>query len=98
MLPEMRPWKSLQSCKMPLKKLLENVAFDPETCAILADAFEAAWLELITADDPLSSDSRMADTKNFLANSIIKLAQEGERDLDRLCDHALARLRSFQGR
>ena len=79
---------------MPLKKLLTNVSFDSDTCAILVDAFEGAWNELVTAGDPIASAVKMDDTRLLLAKQIIELGHQGERDLDRLRDSAIARLRA----
>ena len=71
---------------MPNSLALENNHwFGPEDVAALTTAFEAAVgkLGLVNRSDP---------TAVTLAKLIIKLAKEGERESERLCDSALRRL------
>ena len=46
----------------------------------------------------LRFEERGEGTDAIIANHIIELAQAGERDADRLCDYALAKLREADGR
>ena len=46
----------------------------------------------------LRSEERGDGNDAIIANHIIALAQAGERDGDRLCDYALAKLREGDGR
>jgi hypothetical protein len=72
---------------MPLRRLLEESAFEPESVERLAEAFDAACLELGLAqrpNDPL---------REMVARQIIEVAKLGERDPQRLCDLALAAIR-----
>jgi hypothetical protein len=79
---------------MPLKNMLANIAFDPETAEVLSVAFEEAWQSLKAAGDPLTAESRAEETRALLAKRIIELAQRGERDAGRLREEAIARVRS----
>jgi hypothetical protein len=67
---------------MPIYRLLQNVAFEPEHVAVMTAAFEEVCHELRLAerDDPL---------RDIVAKAIIDCAQEGERDPIRLrkCAH-----------
>jgi hypothetical protein len=71
---------------MPISAYLEGQQIDPETKRILGIAFELtrAGLRLSNQDDT---------APDIVAKKIIELAQGGERDPERLCDHALANLR-----
>jgi hypothetical protein len=66
------------------------VAFDPDTLSILGSAFDSAMQSLGPLDaehlDPHSA-------RQSVAKYIIESASSGERDLVRLRDSALARLR-----
>ena len=47
---------------------------------------------------PLWAEERGDGADAIIAKHIIELAQAGERDADRLCDYALAKLREADGR
>lgn len=79
---------------MPLKNLLENVVFEPETAQLLSQAFENAWLSLKAAGDPLTADARTNSTRMILAKRVIELGQQGERNLEQLRDQVIARIRA----
>ena len=67
---------------MPIYKLIEREAFEPEYIEVIAAAFEEVCrdLGLATREDPL---------RDIVARAIIKCAQTGEHDLARLrkCAH-----------
>jgi hypothetical protein len=67
---------------MPLIRLLQHSAFEPDRIEIMSAAFEQACRQLgvVEAGDPL---------RETLARKIIECAQTGERDLARLRDCAL---------
>ena len=77
---------------MPIDKLLANAAFEPDTVALLASAFDAAWDTVRKSGSPLAADGQAAATREAIARHIIDLGKSGERDRRRLVDHALARL------
>ena len=77
---------------MPIDSLLENAAFDLDTTALLASAFDSAWDTVKKSGSPLAADENAASTRDLLAKRIIKMAQQGERDRQRLVDDALAHL------
>lgn len=72
---------------MPLIRLLQHSAFEPEMIAVMSAAFEQACRELGLAatEDPL---------REIVARKIIECAQTGERNQERLCDCALKALRA----
>ena len=68
---------------VPIRAILEDDhAFGPEDVANLTAAFEAALIRLGPVDrgDPLTT---------AVANAIIQMAKEGERDPERLCHGAV---------
>ena len=72
-----------QSPSMSIRAYLDGHKFDGETIRQMGIAFEMALVSLRVPpgrDDPIRST---------LAQSIIELAQHGERDPDRLCEGAL---------
>jgi hypothetical protein len=71
---------------MPIIRLLEREAFDPEDITVLVAAFEDALstLGLVNRADPLTE---------LVAKKIIECAQTGERDPIRLRDYVLKSLR-----
>jgi hypothetical protein len=75
---------------MSIGSFLENSAFDPDTIAILAAAFETAWDTVRKSGSPLAADDQAASTRERLAKRIVAMAQQGERDRQRLVDDALA--------
>jgi hypothetical protein len=71
---------------MPIRRLIEQDAFDPEAIAAMAAAFEATLAELGLVD-------RSDAMTEIVAKRIIQFAQEGERDPIRLRELALKSLR-----
>jgi hypothetical protein len=71
---------------MPLIRLLQHSAFEPERIEVMSAAFEEACRELglAGAEDP---------QRELVARKIIECAQTGERDRARLCDCALKAVR-----
>jgi hypothetical protein len=66
--------------------LFRDNAFDPETVSLLCAAYDKATKQLRdTGQPPLVSE--------IIAQKIIKLAQSGERDPERLCDGALGAIK-----
>ena len=72
---------------MPLIRLLQNSAFEPDRIELMSAAFQQACRELGLAEteDPL---------RELVARKIIECAQTGERDQARLCDSALKAIRA----
>jgi hypothetical protein len=62
---------------MPIYRLLQNEAFDPETIDMLARSFEAALDEMGIAD-------RSSPYALIVAERVIEFAKWGERDATRL--------------
>ena len=77
---------------MPIDSLLENAAFDLDTTALLASAFDSAWDTVKKSGSPPAADGNAESTRDLLAKRIIKMGQQGERDRQRLVDDALAHL------
>ena len=73
---------------MPIHRLLEREAFEPELTAIMGDVFEDVLqtLGLVDRQDPLTE---------MVAKKVIELAQAGERDPARLKQLTLE---AFKGR
>ena len=71
---------------MPMIRLLQNSAFEPDRIEIMSAAFQQACRELglSDAENPL---------REIVARKIIECAQTGERDQTRLCDCALKAFR-----
>ena len=67
---------------MPIHHLLKNSAFDPEEVGVLASAFDAAVEGLELTD-------RAGPTAELIAKRIIWLAQQGQRDPNRLRERAV---------
>ena len=74
---------------MPIRPFLNGQRFDQETVRILGVAFEQVCIALRTGD----CDD---DVKNAIANKIIELAKDGERNPDLLCERALKDIRNPQ--
>jgi len=72
---------------MTIHRLLRNTAFEPETVAAMADAFEQVCRELglIERDNP---------ARDTVARKVIEIAQAGERDGARLRERTLAALKA----
>jgi hypothetical protein len=75
-----------------IEKLAPDIAFDPETVRVLADAFDAAWRSLETSGAPSATDRYAERARAILATSIIEAAKRGERNQKRLREEALLRL------
>ena len=75
---------------MPINALLADPEFDPDTVAILAAAFEAAWESLLKLQSPLAEPSQAGATRERLARHIVLSWQMGERTTERLVASALA--------
>ena len=69
---------------MPIRPYLEGHKFDGETIRQMGIAFELA---LASLRDPSGFDDPI---RAALAQRIIALAKEGERDAERLCEGALS--------
>ena len=67
---------------MPIYRLLQNSAFEPEIIAVMTGAFEDACRALRLASP---SDER----RDVVAKRIIEAAQTGERDRRRLAQRAV---------
>ena len=82
-----RPLFQHREVSVQFHRLLENSAFDPETIASMGRAFEDACrvLGLAASDDTL---------RELVAKKIIELAQQGERNAERLRERALDHLRA----
>ena len=68
---------------MPIPQFLEGHKFDHDTILVMGVAFEMARASAKLLDRP-------DITQAAIANQIIALAQAGERNVDHLCDRALA--------
>ncbi len=77
---------------VPIALILANSAFDAETTALLASAFDTAWDMVKKSGSPLAADENAASTRDLLAKRIIEMGQQGERGRQRLVDDALAHL------
>jgi hypothetical protein len=77
---------------VPIDSLLANTAFDPDTTALLASAFDTAWDTVKKSGSAFAADDQARSTRELLAKCIIEMAQQGERDRQRLVDDALGRL------
>jgi len=62
--------------------LFTYTAFDPETVKLLCDAYDKACRSLHDTGQPYI-------VNEIIARRIISLAQQGERDPDKLCEGAL---------
>ena len=76
---------------MTIRHYLSGERFDFETTRVLGVALEMARCAL-------RPEERGDSTDAIIAKHIITLALGGERDADRLCDYALAKLREADGR
>jgi hypothetical protein len=75
-------WHAPKGSAMPIVRLLQNSAFDPEAIRIITTAFESACKSLGLHD-------RTDPQKELLAKKIIEVAQTGERDPLRIEQGAL---------
>ena len=79
-----------ETSQMPINRMLDSAAFDPAAVAALTNAYEEACaaLRLIDRTDPLAE---------VVAKKIIKHAQLGERDPNRLREAVLRELQTNRG-
>ena len=77
---------------MPTVSLFANAAFDSDTAALLASAFDTAWDTLKKSGSPFAADGQSASTRQLLAKRIIATGRAGERNPQRLVEDALAHL------
>jgi hypothetical protein len=77
---------------VPIDELLANAAFDADTVALLASAFDTAWDTVQRSGSPLAAEDNAAATREALARHIIEMGKTGERNMRRLVDDALGRL------
>jgi hypothetical protein len=68
---------------VPIRQFLDGHKFDSHTIVVMGVAFEMARASTKRLDRPDVTDAAVAQ-------QIIRLAQAGERNVDRLCDQALA--------
>jgi len=73
--------------RVALYRLLQNCAFEPASIEVMGTAFEQACTVLGLADDN-------NPTRELVAKRIIELAQQGERDGDRLRERTLEHFRT----
>jgi hypothetical protein len=81
---------------MPLASLLEHTAFDDETARLLMEAFQDAWKIIQLSGSPLVAQDQVTVMRAILAEHIMRMAMQGERDLEQLIDGALNHLRVSQ--
>jgi hypothetical protein len=74
-------------CDLPIYRLLENSAFEPEDIEALGRAYEEALGKLGLSD----RSNRVCE---LVARKIIEMAQQGERDPQRLRDLAIMAITS----
>jgi hypothetical protein len=77
---------------MTIIPFLAGLAFDPETTAVLASAFDTAWDRLVRSAGPMATETDKHALREQLAKQIIAAAQDGERDPRRLVERALSYL------
>ena len=65
-------------------------SFDPDTLQIMGVALDCAWYKLLVSGSALTASWRAEHTREALASQIVASAQLGERDVERLCDVAVA--------
>jgi len=67
--------------------------FDPESLAVLVAAFDDAWAQVLRSGVTFGTEREKARLRETIARRIILLAQNGERNAQRLRDDALLHLR-----
>ena len=77
---------------MAINSLFANTAFDSDTAALLASAFDTAWDTVKKSGSALAADDQAKSTREVLAKRVIEMGQQGERDRQRLVDDAIAHL------
>ena len=73
---------------MAIYRMIREAVFEPEAIERMTAAYEQALkvLQLTDRNDPITE---------LVARKIIEIAKVGERDVDRLCQRALAALKSI---
>jgi len=79
---------------MPIRRLFNSAAFDPEATKTLASAFDAAWNVLRRSGSTLAANNKALMTREVLAKQIIEMGRTGERDQQRLVKNALVHVAS----
>ncbi len=74
-----------------IEKRVPPGAFEPEIVDILSGALEEAWRSARASNAPIATDDCSA-ARETLARAIIELALTGERNRQRLVEHALLQL------
>ena len=77
---------------MPIRALFTDAAFDSDTTALLASAFDTAWDAVKKSGIPFAADGQAESTRELLARRIIATGRTGERNPQRLVEDALAHL------
>jgi hypothetical protein len=72
-----------------IKKHGAEGAFPPDEVAMLVEAFEEAWADVLKSGAQLGSERRIEDARMALSRYIIDEALQGERDKRPLRDNAL---------
>jgi hypothetical protein len=70
-------------------------SFDPNTLQIMGIALDSAWYKLLVSGSALTASWRAEHTREALASQIVASAKLGERDVERLCDVALAHVQNL---
>ncbi|MGB9366830.1 MAG: hypothetical protein WCE79_12550 [Xanthobacteraceae bacterium] len=65
-------------------EILRHEAFDEATKKLVCDAFNNAWLYMLTRDNPAANTARYPEARDLLARRIIGATRMGMRDLDAL--------------
>lgn len=63
--------------------------FEPATMQLLESIVEEAWQELVKSGSPLAGQGQEHLTRELIAHRVMARAARGERDRERLKDHAL---------
>ena len=79
---------------MPMKALLADAGYDPDTVTVLVSSFETAWNKLVALNSPHAESMHAEATRERLAKQIILSWQMGEYSEERLAASALASLPS----
>ena len=72
---------------MPIASLVEQHKLEPDATPILTAAFDQVWAKIKASGKPIANETA---TRTILAKRIIERAKEGERDVARLVEDALA--------
>jgi hypothetical protein len=71
---------------VPIHRLLQNCAFDQEAINVMVSAFEGACRALDLVDGH--------PRREYVAKAVIELAQQGERDAERLRERTIEFVRA----